>query len=87
MITGKNHIGYQLSAAGTNTFRTFDPKKNLENPWEFFEAAIDEVDEAAQLASKALVPFSLTVLLRVVPIIGLLSVCRMGWCVCLTCTL
>lgn len=53
MITGKNHIGYQLSAAGTNTFRTFDPKKNLENPWEFFEAAIDEVDEAAQLASKA----------------------------------
>ena len=53
MITGKNHIGYQLSAAGNNTFKTFNPKLNVETVWDFHEAAIDEVDEAAQLASKA----------------------------------
>lgn len=53
MITGKNYIGYQLSATGTNSFNTFDPKLNEETEWEFHEASIDEVDEAAQLASKA----------------------------------
>ena len=53
MITGKNHIGYQLSATGTNSFKTFDPKSNTTTEWEFKEASIDEVDEAAQLASKA----------------------------------
>ena len=53
MITGKNHIGYQLSATGPNSFKTFDPKLNKVTPWEFKEASIDEVDEAAQLASKA----------------------------------
>ncbi len=53
MITGKNHIGYQLSAIGTITFKTLDPKLNAETEWEFHEASIDEVDEAAQLASKA----------------------------------
>ncbi len=53
MITGKNHIGYQLSATGTITFNTFNPKLNVATEWVFKEAAIDEVDEAAQLASRA----------------------------------
>ena len=53
MITGKNHIGYQLSATGTTTFKTFNPKLNTATDWNFHEAAIDEVDEAAQLASRA----------------------------------
>lgn len=53
MITGKNYIGYQLSAEGSNTFKTFNPKLNSETEWDFHEAAIDEVDEAAQLASRA----------------------------------
>ena len=53
MITGKNHIGYQLSATGTVKFKTLNPKLNADTEWEFHEASIDEVDEAAQLASKA----------------------------------
>ena len=53
MITGKNHIGYQLSATGTIKFKTVNPKLNAETEWEFHEASIDEVDEAAQLSSKA----------------------------------
>ena len=31
MITGKNYIGFELSAEGTKTYRTFNPKKNKEN--------------------------------------------------------
>ena len=31
MITGKNHIGNQLSAEGSKTFKTFDPISNTEN--------------------------------------------------------
>ena len=54
MISGKNHIGHQLSSEGTTTFKTFNPKLNEEAEWNFHEAAIDEVDEAAQLADPAI---------------------------------
>ncbi|MAL61036.1 MAG: aldehyde dehydrogenase (NADP(+)) [Flavobacteriaceae bacterium] len=53
MITGKNYIGFELSAEGTKTYRTFNPKKNKENEHTFTEATKDEINKAAQLASEA----------------------------------
>ncbi len=53
MITGKNYIGNKLSAKGTNTFRTFNPKLNIENNHIFHEATSQEVDEAVELAHQA----------------------------------
>ena len=53
MITGKNYIGNQLSANGSKTFKTFNPKLNIENNWEITEATKEEVNEAAQLATEA----------------------------------
>ncbi|HAT64197.1 MAG TPA: aldehyde dehydrogenase (NADP(+)), partial [Flavobacteriaceae bacterium] len=53
MITGKNYIGFELSAEGTKTYRTFNPKKNKENEHTFTEATKDEINKAAQLASRA----------------------------------
>ncbi|MEZ4817403.1 MAG: aldehyde dehydrogenase (NADP(+)) [Flavobacteriaceae bacterium] len=57
MITGKNHIGYSLSAEGTKTFRTFNPKENTENKEVFTEATEDEIDNSAVLASKAFIKY------------------------------
>ena len=31
MITGENHIGNQRSATGAKTYKTFNPKLNIEN--------------------------------------------------------
>jgi len=53
MITGKNFIGNKLSANGTDTHKTFNPKLNVENSYNFYAATINEVDEAVQLASQA----------------------------------
>lgn len=53
MITGKNYIGNTLSATGKVTYTTFNPKLNLKNPWTFYEASEEELDEAVQLAAKA----------------------------------
>jgi len=53
MITGKNFIGNKLSANGTDTHKTFNPKLNVENSYNFHAATIEEVDEAVQLASQA----------------------------------
>ncbi|MBA82486.1 MULTISPECIES: aldehyde dehydrogenase (NADP(+)) [unclassified Leeuwenhoekiella] len=53
MITGKNYIGSGLSATGTETYKTFNPKLNSENEWDFTEATEAEVDEAAQIATEA----------------------------------
>jgi NADP-dependent aldehyde dehydrogenase len=53
MITGKNYIGNQLSAKGTTTHKTVNPKLNIENPTPFFQATLEEVDEAVKLADSA----------------------------------
>lgn len=60
MITGKNYIGYVLSAKGTKTFHTFNPKKNIENEEVFIEATQDEIDRAATLASEAFIEYRKT---------------------------
>ena len=53
MITGKNYIGNQLSAKGTTTHKTINPQLNKENPTPFFQATLEEVDQAVELADKA----------------------------------
>ena len=58
MITGKNYIGNQLSATGNRTFKTFNPKLNIENQWEITEASQDEINEAAEIATKAFKKYS-----------------------------
>lgn len=53
MITGKNYIGYQLSAENTATYTTFNPQKNKSNTDLFFEATRNEIATAVALASSA----------------------------------
>ncbi len=57
MITGKNYIGNQRSANGSTTYKTFNPKLNLENEHIFFEASEDEINNAVTLASEAFKTF------------------------------
>lgn len=57
MITGKNYIGSTLSADGAITFRTTNPKLNLENNWVCFEATNDEINRAVQLSWAAFKEF------------------------------
>lgn len=58
MITGKNYIGYNLSAKGTKTYKTFNPQLNVENEQVFTEASTEEINEAVNLASEAFKTFS-----------------------------
>ena len=53
MITGENYIGNNRSAHGEKTFRTFNPKLNIENGQVFHEASYEEVDKAVALAWEA----------------------------------
>ncbi|MDT7830131.1 aldehyde dehydrogenase (NADP(+)) [Pricia sp. S334] len=53
MITGKNYIGKELSAKGSDTYSTFDPKLNLKTDWTFHEATKEEIDAAADKAQEA----------------------------------
>ncbi|WP_370408775.1 aldehyde dehydrogenase (NADP(+)) [Tenacibaculum dicentrarchi] len=53
MITGKNYIGNQLKASGTTTHKTVNPKLNIQNPTDFYQATLEEVNEAVELADKA----------------------------------
>ncbi|WP_233898178.1 aldehyde dehydrogenase (NADP(+)) [Tenacibaculum piscium] len=53
MITGKNYIGNQLKASGTTTHKTVNPKLNVQNPTDFYQATLEEVNEAVELADKA----------------------------------
>ncbi|MBT8320272.1 MAG: aldehyde dehydrogenase (NADP(+)) [Eudoraea sp.] len=53
MISGKNYIGNTLSAQGKVTYTTFNPRLNLKNPWTFYEASEEELEQAVQLASQA----------------------------------
>lgn len=58
MITGKNHIGNQLSATGNKTFKTFNSLLNIENNWEITEALSQEVNQAVALAAEAFKTYS-----------------------------
>ena len=58
IITGKNYIGNTLSANGDKTYKTFDPKRNLENKHVFWEATSEEINQAVDLASEAFKSFS-----------------------------
>jgi len=53
MISGKNYIGYQLKTSGSVTHKTINPKLNIKNISPFFEAKVEEVNQAVELASKA----------------------------------
>lgn len=53
MISGKNHIGNQLSSEGSITYKTFNPELNIENNPVFTEATSEEIDRAVSLASEA----------------------------------
>jgi len=58
MITGKNYIGNRLSGNGTKTYKTFNPKLNIENENEFCEASTEEINEAVFLASDAYITYN-----------------------------
>jgi len=53
MITGKNFIGNLLSATGLKTFKTFNPKENIENEYLFVEASKSEIEVAVSIANEA----------------------------------
>ena len=53
MISGKNYIGNTQAAAGSKTYKTFNPRLNTENKTTFHEATPAEINEAVALASKA----------------------------------
>lgn len=50
MITGKNYIGNELKASGTNKFKSFNPSLNACNTWEFIESTTAEVEFSAEKA-------------------------------------
>lgn len=58
MITGKNQIGNRRSSSGTKTYKTFNPKLNVANAYDFFEASTEEINEAVFLASDAYVTYN-----------------------------
>jgi len=53
MITGKNYIGNSLSAEGSVTFKTINPKLNTENSWLCTEANSAEINSAVELSWQA----------------------------------
>jgi len=58
MITGENHIGNQRSSKGNKTYKTINPKLNIENEQVFIEATSEEINQAVDLASEAFKSFS-----------------------------
>ena len=52
-MTGKNSVGFKLSALGDHAFQTFNPVTNAYNETFFIEAVSQEIEEAALLASNA----------------------------------
>lgn len=58
MISGKNYIGSELTAKGTQTYNTFNPNANQDTEWQFFEANDDEINSAVKKATQAFKIFS-----------------------------
>ncbi|MCA0933385.1 aldehyde dehydrogenase (NADP(+)) [Lutimonas saemankumensis] len=59
MITGKNHIGWQLYDKGDKLFKTFNPVSNQENKHDFYEASGEEINRAVDLAWDAFSSYQL----------------------------
>lgn len=57
MITGKNYIGFTLSAQGQTKYQTLNPKTNTPNETTFFEATTVEIDAAVRAAAEAFETF------------------------------
>ena len=60
MISGKNYIGNKLSSSGSISFKTFNPRLNIEIENIFIEATIEEINAAVTLATKAFKVFKNT---------------------------
>ncbi len=60
MITGKSLIGNNRSSEGQKTYHTFNPVLGIENEWTFYEATLNEIDEAATLAKNAFMEYKNT---------------------------
>ena len=58
-VITKNLIGYSYSAAGNETFSSFNPIDQLATPWVFKNATLAELKNATALATKAFVPYKL----------------------------
>lgn len=56
-IQGKNFIGYQLSAEGQNSFKSYVPSQDTFLPEVFYQATSSEVESAMKLAEEATLPF------------------------------
>jgi NADP-dependent aldehyde dehydrogenase len=54
-MTGKNTIGFNLSSNSERTFQTFNPVSGHANPTVFFEATLEEANEAVLLAQNAFI--------------------------------
>jgi len=52
-VTGKNYVGFDLSAHGTQFFHTFNPIKQVDNPTVFIQATWEEVEASVALATAA----------------------------------
>lgn len=57
MLTGKNYIGFDLSAESSAFFRTFSPANNSENPWKIWVASESEIERALEKAHAAATEF------------------------------
>ena len=57
MITGKSYIGFSQKATGSVSYKTINPKLNIDNEWLFTEATENEIDEAVALAWTAFKTF------------------------------
>lgn len=57
-MTGKNFIGYSLSAEGSTYFHTLNPRSGKRLDVDFAEATIDEVDRAVELAFSSFSEFN-----------------------------
>lgn len=58
MITGKNYVGNRLAGEGSKTYKTFNPKLNIENDQDFIEATTEEINEAVFLATDAYITYN-----------------------------
>ena len=58
-ISGKNFIGYSLSAQSPHTFKSYVPAQNIELPDTFHAATQEEVNKTMELAHKAFNEYSL----------------------------
>lgn len=52
-ITGRSIIAGEVTQAGTQTFKSVNPRTKAEHPWDFYEATTDDVKAAVDAAADA----------------------------------